>query len=246
MAGPLAAARGVARSIRIYRLDRAHAAGLRRLYAEFVRPGDLVFDIGAHVGDRTAAFRALGARVVAVEPQRGLARLLRLSTAADRGVTVERCAVGAREGSATLRANRANPTVSTLSEALPAAAATAAGWAGQVWDAAETVPVRTLDGLAADHGAPAFVKIDVEGWEAEALAGLSAPPPALSFEATAALRREAVAALDRAVALGYRAFRLSLGESHVFDEGWTGADAMRRRLARLPDAANSGDVYCRL
>ena len=29
----------------------------------------LAFDIGAHVGDRTAAFRRLGARVVAVEPQ---------------------------------------------------------------------------------------------------------------------------------------------------------------------------------
>ena len=28
-----------------------------RLYGQFVQPGDLVFDIGAHVGGRTAAFR---------------------------------------------------------------------------------------------------------------------------------------------------------------------------------------------
>ena len=44
--------------------------------AQFVRPGDLVFDVGAHVGDRIAAFRRLGARVVAVEPQPALVRTL--------------------------------------------------------------------------------------------------------------------------------------------------------------------------
>jgi hypothetical protein len=38
-----------------------------RFYSQFVSPGDLVFDIGANVGDRTAVFVSLGARVVAVE-----------------------------------------------------------------------------------------------------------------------------------------------------------------------------------
>ena len=56
-----------------------------RLYGQFVRPGDLVFDVGAHVGDRIAAFRRLGARVVAVEPQPALVRTLGCSTAATRG-----------------------------------------------------------------------------------------------------------------------------------------------------------------
>ena len=51
---------------------------MERLYAEFVKPGDLVFDIGAHVGDRVRAFRRLGARVIAIEPQPALARTLRL------------------------------------------------------------------------------------------------------------------------------------------------------------------------
>ena len=55
-----------------------------RLYGRFVRRGDLVFDIGAHVGDRVASFRRLGARVVAVEPQPAMVKLLRLFYGAPR------------------------------------------------------------------------------------------------------------------------------------------------------------------
>ena len=245
MAGALAGWRGVARSLRVYRLDRAHAAALRAFYRPFLRPGDLAFDVGAHVGDRVAAFRALGVRVVAVEPQARLMRTLRLLHGRDPGVTLLRAALGAAEGRATLRVNTANPTVSTLSAAFTEAAKSAAGWREQVWDAEETVPLTTLDALIARHGHPAFVKIDVEGFEAEVLAGLSRPPPALSFEVVAAARAAGLAALARARALGYRAFRLSLGEGCVWAGDWTGGAAMAAILAALPDAANSGDVYCR-
>ena len=69
--GPRAASSG--RCASTTATARARAA-MDRLYGQFVRPGDLVFDIGAHVGDRVASFRRLGARVVAVEPQPALAR----------------------------------------------------------------------------------------------------------------------------------------------------------------------------
>ena len=236
---------GVARSLRVYRLDRRHAAGLRRFYAAFVREGDLVFDVGAHVGDRIAACRALGARVVAVEPQARLMRVLRLLHGRDPGVTLLRAALGPAEGFASLRVNTANPTVSTLSAAFTRAAEGAPGWEGQRWDAAEDVAQTTLDALIAAHGQPAFVKIDVEGYEAEVLAGLSSPPPLLSFEVVVAARQAGRDALARARTLGYGAFRLSLGESHAWAGDWMGGAAMDALLAALPDAANSGDVYCR-
>jgi FkbM family methyltransferase len=234
---------GLARSLAIYRLNRRHARGLRAFYRPFVGPGDLVFDIGAHVGDRIAAFRALGARVVGVEPQPLLATALRVLTAFDRGVMIERLALGAEPGTATLRVNAANPSVSTRSTGFIAGTDGAPGWEGQAWDSTLDVPADTLDGLIARHGAPRFVKIDVEGFEAEVLAGLSSPPPALSFEIVTAYRDGAQAALAEARRLGFDRYRLSLGESHAWHGPWMDGDAMAETLAALPDAANSGDVY---
>ena len=140
--------------------------------------------------------------------------------------------------------NRENPTVSTASRAFIAAAAGAKGWEGECWGDHIRVPMTTLDALIARHGAPAFAKVDVEGFEAEALAGLTRAIPALSFEFTTIQRDVALAALDRCVALGYARFAASLGETHVFThEGWLSAEEMRHWLAGLPHEANSGDVY---
>lgn len=240
-----AAVRGILRSVALYRLRPAHNRGLVRLYRPFVPTDGLAFDVGAHVGDRTRAFRALGARVVAVEPGTAAGRALRLLHGADRGVVLVAEAVSAEPGEAEFRVNDRNPTVATLSQGFLAATAGAPGWRGQRWRRVERVRVTTLDRLIAAYGRPDFLKIDVEGHEPEALAGLAAAnaPPALSFEVVTVMRAAGIAALGRAEALGYRRFRLSLGESHRFVAGWTDAAGMRRSLQELPEAANSGDVY---
>ena len=166
-------ARATLRSLRIYYGDRQRAAAMDRLYGNFVRSGDLVFDVGAHVGDRVASFRRLGARVVAVEPQRAMVRALRLIYGRDRLVTIEPVAVGGQPGRARMLINSDNPTVSSVSSAFVAAAEGAPGWEAQRWSESAELEVTTLDALIARHGVPTFIKIDVEGFEAEALSGLS-------------------------------------------------------------------------
>lgn len=235
---------GIARSVLTYHGDPAKAAAMDALYGRFVKEDDLAFDIGAHVGDRVASFRRLGARVVALEPQPGPARMIAEIFRGDKDVTLIAAACGASEGEVTLAVNSANPTVTTASPDFVAAADGAEGWHGQVWDERLTVPCLTLDRLIEAHGLPAFVKIDVEGFEADVLAGLSAPVPALSFEFTTIQRPVALACLSRLATLGPYRFDIALGESQALTFGrWIDAEAMAAHVAALPHAANSGDIY---
>lgn len=243
MAGLAPEARAVGRSLRI-----SHAPGrapvLDAFYRRFLAPGDLAFDVGAHAGDRTACFRRLGARVVAVEPQPALQRLLRRLFGADPEVVRMAALVGAATGTAALWINQRNPTISTASADFIAATDGAEGWEGGAWDQQLERPVTTLDALAAEHGRPDFAKIDIEGYEAVALRGLSFAPRALSFEFTTIQRDVALECLKLLAALGYRDFNVSLGESMVFAHpAPLDAQALAAYLTALPHAANSGDVY---
>ncbi|MGL5361659.1 MAG: FkbM family methyltransferase [Bosea sp. (in: a-proteobacteria)] len=240
-------ARAVSRSLRIYHGDPSRNVAMDALHARFLKDGDLAFDIGSHVGDRISSFRRLGARVVALEPQPGPARALQLIHGRDPKVTLLKAACGDAVGEVTLKINSANPTVSTVSDAFVSAAAGAGGWEGQVWDQALVVPSTTLDALIATHGLPAFTKIDVEGFEAHVLSGLSQAVPVLSFEFTTIERNVALACLARLVALGPYRFNVALGESQQFSfADPVDVEAMKRYLLDLPHSANSGDVYALL
>ena len=236
--------RALLRSIRIYHLDRAHHRAMDRLYGQFLKSGDLAFDIGAHVGDRISSFRRCGAKVIALEPQPGPLKVIRLLHGRDRDVIIIPSAVGAEKGQLTLNINSANPTVSTASDAFVAAAQNAKGWEGQIWDQTIEVPVTTLDSLITQYGLPKLIKIDVEGFEYSVMMGLSRAVPVLSFEFTTIARDVAQDCLDRAVILGYGQFNVALGESQkmVFSRPVDLA-RMSAWLATIPHEANSGDVY---
>src|SRR5262245_17895545 len=218
-----------------------------RLYRQFIDDGDLVFDVGAHVGDRVASFTRLGAHVVAVEPQPALIKVLKLLHGRNPAVIIEPVAVGREAGSANLMINPGNPTVSTASQEFVSAAHDAPGWETQRWTRTIQVPVTTLDALIAKHGKPVFIKIDVEGFEAEVLAGLTQQVRALSFEFTMIQREVARACIERCHALGLKRFNSALGENQLLiHEQWVDRDAIAAWLTALPQSANSGDIYAAL
>ena len=250
LATRLAALRGdpalanLRRSLDVYYGDPPRDAAMDKLYATLLKPGGLAFDIGSHVGDRIGSFRRCGARVVALEPQPDCARVIRAVYAGDAQVTLVEAACGPKPGRLTLHINSANPTVTTASKDFVKAADGAGGWEGQRWDKAIEVPVTTLDALIAQHGQPDFVKIDVEGFEADVLAGLSQPLPALSFEFTTIQRDIATQCLDRLMQIGGYTFDIALGESQQLHFGrWISRDAIAAHIEGLPHDANSGDVY---
>jgi FkbM family methyltransferase len=233
------------RSLNTYYGNGKRTAAIDTLYARFLKPGDLGFDIGAHVGDRIGSFRRLGARVVAVEPQPLCTQVIRSIYAGDAGVTLLEAVCGDRIGTVTFNINSTNPTISTVSTDFIRAADGAPNWEGEVWDKTIKVPCTTLDALIAEHGLPAFTKIDVEGFESAVLAGLSRPLVAMSFEFTTIQRNVAMKCLDRLTSLAPYRFDVALGNSYTFIfNQWISKAEMAAYIEGLPHAANAGDVYC--
>jgi FkbM family methyltransferase len=216
---------------------------VRRFYRRFIRPGDLVFDVGANTGARTAVFRVLGARVIAVEPQPGCVRALEARFGGDPLVRVVAAGLAAAPGTMPLAICDEAPTISTMSAAWREKGRFAAGFS---WTHTEMVPVTTLDALIAEHGEPAFCKIDVEGYERGVLEGLSRPIPHVSFEFTREFLEETAACVRRLEGLGGCAFNAVLGESMRFmlpDD--VSGESLLSLLATHPDPMVWGDVHAR-
>ena len=242
---------GVARSLLIYHAIPLRQSRMRRLYRQFVGTGNLVFDIGAHAGNRTRGFAALGCRVVAIEPQPDFVRVLTLLFGRRPNVEIVSAAVAAASGEAWLAVSERTPTVSTVASRWRDARGREPGFRGVEWNRQLWIRTVTLDELIAQFGEPAFVKIDVEGGEPAVLAGLSRPVPALSFEYLPGVIDEVRACVDRLGQLaggdGRYEFNWSVGESYVLASPvWVDASRLVSSLAAIPTDARAGDVYARL
>jgi FkbM family methyltransferase len=237
---------GILRSLLIYYGQPHKLLRLVRFYRPFIHPGDLCFDLGAHVGNRLWAYLRLGARVVAVEPQPALARLLRRLYGDNPRVELVEKAAGAASGQATLQISPRTPTVSSLSSAWISRVGQTASFRGVTWDASFPVSVTTLDELIQSYGEPAYCKIDVEGFEHEVLLGLSRPLALISFEYLPAAPDLALACLERLAALGEYEYNWSERETHrLRGPSWLTPTQAATFIRSLPLQAPSGDIYAR-
>ncbi|MFP4151476.1 MAG: FkbM family methyltransferase [Alkalispirochaeta sp.] len=243
---------GILRSLVIYYLRPGLSRRLVEHYREFVSPGSVVFDIGAHLGNRTRAFSRLGATTIAFEPQQRPVAFLERLFRTDPLVTVDRRAAGDRDGVVRLYVCPVNPTIATTSDEWAREVPRLPGWNRFSFSEVEEVPMARLDTLIDEYGEPAFIKIDVEGAEAEVLAGLSRPVRALSFEFLPADRDVAFHSVLRLEHLarergGAYRYNFSLGEELrlVMTHRWWTADELRDYLGEFPPDGPSGDIYAR-
>jgi FkbM family methyltransferase len=200
---------GITRSLVTYYGPFWRRRRFEAFYRQFLQPGDLAFDLGAHVGNRVRVFRRIGARVVAIEPQPDFVAVLGMLYGRDPGVTIEAIGVAAEGGQGRLHLSSRTPTVSTFADS----------WIDDIqadrrfhrirWDTVISVPLVTLDELISRYGEPQFCKIDVEGFEYEVLGGLSRPLPSLSFEYIPVAIARAIACVARTSALGEYRYRHS-------------------------------------
>ena len=224
--------------------SKAREQRMLSLYGAFVQSGDLVFDIGANVGNRTRTFRQLGARVVAVEPQKFCVQRLQARFSSDKLVSIVPSALGRVAGTATMRTSQAH-VISSLSAAWLSRVQETHRFAAHNWDRVEHVTVTTMDSLIAEFGRPVFCKVDVEGFESEVLAGLSTELPALSFECTPEYLSNTMKCIDRLGQLGDYEYNFNLSETMKLElDEWVDAIRIRDVIQEI-DSRTFADIYAR-
>jgi FkbM family methyltransferase len=155
-------------------------------YQSFLPHCQLVFDIGANDGHKTAAFLHIADRVVSCEPDAENYNQLqiRFRKLAKR-VIVERVALAETTGSTKLLTHHAGSAFNTLSDKWKTVLESDQGtrWNEVIrFSGIQEVNCTTLDALIEKYGVPGFIKLDVEGYEEKVLKGLSCPVAFLSFE----------------------------------------------------------------
>lgn len=215
-------------------------------YSQFVEKGDLCFDVGANLGNRTEVFLRLGARVVAVEPQEECARYLERRFGGNSAVVLVKKALGAQEGKMPL-ALCTHIGASSMSKEWIDKVSLSGRLAKSVkWEREIVVQVTTLDALISAYGLPSFCKIDVEGFEYEVINGLSHPIRSLSFEFTPEVIDTALDVVKFLAKLGSYEFNLSSADSMELQSVWQSPNEIANSLSSLSLRGTFGDVYARL
>lgn len=213
-----------------------------------IKSGDIIFDVGANVGNFTQMYLQLGTKIICFEPQPDCIEILKNKFATNPNVFIEPVGLSNHEDTLPMHIRADSNLISTFSN----------DWMhgrfeSQLWTKTITVPVSTLDKMIQKHGLPKFCKIDVEGHEYEVLQGLSKPIPCLSFEFV----RERFDATQKIVNylknLGYNQFNFAIANNNtLICKEWLSADNFLQEMQSInalntPNISNLwGDIYARI
>ncbi len=188
-------------------LQPPQAAELDAVAQAFPALEGVIYDVGANCGDNLGYYLKRAERVVAIEANPALCAQMQSRFAAEIAagrLRVLNTAVSREEGEASFWIHRQQSVLSTL--------LTPKGAAGELHAPENFTPLRVattqLSTLVRQHGAPAYIKIDVEGLDAAVLADLLAHnirPPYLSAECFE------IEVFCQLVAAGYPRFKIVEG-----------------------------------
>lgn len=209
---------------------------------KLLNKGDLFFDVGAHVGDKSQQFLNKKLKVLMIEPLPKCVEQLKLKFKDNKNIKILQKAVGKKKGNTSLMINSKVPTLSTMSDHWKKGR-----FSNQIWDSEILVEVTTLDELIKTYGLPSYIKIDVEGFELDVLMGLTQKAGIISFEFTSEFLDHSINCLDYLKKIGYEKFNFSIGERRKFFCDWQNQN---RLLEILKDQIKGdkllwGDIYCR-
>lgn len=216
---------------------------LRQHFSTLISPGDLVFDVGAHVGTYTAIFIDLGAKVVAVEPQPYCVQILNSKFGTNPNVVIVAKGISDHSGTHPFSISknfRENSTFSSVWLRHPRLR-------DRTWTQKIPVSVTTLEDLIASYGEPNFCKIDVEGYELKVIRGLHQSIPLLSFEFDQFLFNNLLRCVNYLETLGNVQYNYALYGGSSFDsDRWLTAERLIAKLKSKVNGHLRGDIYAKL
>ena len=207
-----------------------------------LKPGDLFFDVGAHLGEKSKPFIEKKIQTIMVEPLPSCIKQLEKNYSQNSLVKILQKGLGDKEAKAKLSINENMPTVSTLSEHWKKGR-----FSNLKWEKEIEIEITTLDHLINTFGEPDYIKVDVEGFELNVIKGLSKKVGIISFEITSEYLSDALKCLDYLINLGYKDFTFSIGERKKFFCNWNNSKNIINliNIEIQKDKFFWGDVYCK-
>lgn len=227
---------------KIYKKMKVH----KHCINKFLSASDIVFDIGAHIGDKSKFFIKRGIKVIMVEPLPLCLEELHKRYSNNSQVIIVAKGVSNKIGSAKLRLNNKNPVLSTFESYW-----TTGRFKDEKWEKILKVKTTTLDALILKYGDPKYIKIDVEGHELQVLKGLTKKSGIISFEFVEEFFDQALKCINYLQSIGYKEFNLSLGDNNNFYSEWKKKNLLLKQLKNfiknklINKEKIWGDIYCR-
>ena len=220
---------------------------LKKFYTELVSAGDVCYDLGGGMGQRTEAWLALGAQVVCIEPQSDRMARIEKRFVGNNNLRTIRKAIGNAKHMGIMRVNDATPGAGTLTENVARMAISRNDPLSKNWEKEEPVEITTLDEIINQHGLPDFCQINAKGYEVEILQGLNHSLRSLAFGYLAHAPQYALDCLTQLERFGDYEFKWTYAdESEFAAPRWVNVHAIRTVLRGFHAHERSGDIYARL
>ncbi len=209
---------------------------------KLMNKGDLYFDIGAHLGEKSKPFIEKKIRTIMVEPLPICVKTLKRLYSKNSIVKIIPKGLGSKNTKKILSINKQMPTVSTFAKHWKSGR-----FSNLTWSEKTQIQITTLDALIKKFGDPQYIKIDVEGYELNVLKGLSKKSGIISFEITSEFFSDAIKCLKHLKKLSYNSFTFSIGEQKKFFSDWSDYKTIINLIKKeiKKDKFFWADIYCK-
>lgn len=221
-------------------------SNIENLYSYIIKDNDLVFDIGANIGNYSQAFNNLGAKVISLEPQSTCFDFLKIRFKNNSRVTIVKCAADNSIGERSIFLSNSH-TVSSMSEEWIKNVKQSNRFPEANWKKKETIHTTTLDFLIEKYGTPSYCKIDVEGFEYNVLSGLSKKISLISIEFTYEHLENTKKCLQHLEKIGKISILIE-GSKNDFNDpnNWCDSKEIIRKIELLNDKKAGGDLFIKI